>query len=447
MSESAGWEKTGNESLEKGPQEEVGQSCDCTLLGEGEEEEEEEEPDDDDDGESKLCRVCGDKASGYHFNAMTCEGCKGFFRRAMKRHIQFSCPFQNACVITKSNRRQCQACRLQKCQDIGMLKELIMSDEAVEHRRALIKKKKKQVHKEPQLSEEPSLTPQQENLIQELQEAHRKTFDITFSCFKHFRVGQHPQQHPCCNSDLMWGSTPVSTSHKQPTESQDAGTSSHQTQLPSDSGDHESSSPPQEPSGVFSMLPHIADLSTYMIQQIIDFAKILSFFKGLLIEDQISLLKGATFEVCQIRFNMVFNEETATWECGPLIYHMEDAARAGFLPHLLDPLMKFHYTLRKLKLQESEYMLMQAISLFSPDRQGVSQNKVIDRYQEMYALTLKAHIETTRTGNKHLFPKIIACLTELRTMNEEYTKQVLQIQNIQPDVTPLMIEVFSKDPE
>lgn len=30
--------------------------------------------------EPKLCGVCGDLAKGYHFNALTCEGCKGFFR-------------------------------------------------------------------------------------------------------------------------------------------------------------------------------------------------------------------------------------------------------------------------------------------------------------------------------------------------------------------------------
>lgn len=25
----------------------------------------------------ELCVVCGDRASGYHYNALTCEGCKG----------------------------------------------------------------------------------------------------------------------------------------------------------------------------------------------------------------------------------------------------------------------------------------------------------------------------------------------------------------------------------
>jgi hypothetical protein len=36
----------------------------------------------------------------------------------------------------------------------------------------------------------------------------------------------------------------------------------------------------------------------------------------------------------------------------------------------------------------------------------------------------------------------------MRTMNEEYTKQVLQIQDIQPgnSFDPLILEVVSKDP-
>lgn len=27
--------------------------------------------------EEELCLVCGDRASGYHYNALSCEGCKG----------------------------------------------------------------------------------------------------------------------------------------------------------------------------------------------------------------------------------------------------------------------------------------------------------------------------------------------------------------------------------
>ena len=29
--------------------------------------------------EEELCLICGDRASGYHYNALSCEGCKGEF--------------------------------------------------------------------------------------------------------------------------------------------------------------------------------------------------------------------------------------------------------------------------------------------------------------------------------------------------------------------------------
>jgi len=31
--------------------------------------------------ENQLCRVCDEKAAGFHFGAFTCEGCKSFFGR------------------------------------------------------------------------------------------------------------------------------------------------------------------------------------------------------------------------------------------------------------------------------------------------------------------------------------------------------------------------------
>ncbi|NXX58461.1 NR1I3 protein, partial [Scopus umbretta] len=74
-------------------------------------------------GEEKVCAVCGDRATGYHFHVMTCEGCKGFFRRSVNKGARFTCAFARSCPITKAKRRQCQACRLQKCLDVGMRKD------------------------------------------------------------------------------------------------------------------------------------------------------------------------------------------------------------------------------------------------------------------------------------------------------------------------------------
>ncbi|XP_041700785.1 nuclear receptor subfamily 1 group I member 2 [Coregonus clupeaformis] len=407
---------------------------------------EEEEEEEEDDGELKVCQVCGDRATGYHFNAMTCEGCKGFFRRAMKHPTKFCCPWQGVCVITKNNRRQCQACRLRKCQSIGMMKELIMTDEAVEKRRSQIRRKR--------MVEEPLLSPQQEAVIQELVNTHEKTFDITFSHFQFRPIDRD------LNPMSVWNQT-ASGQSATLTRRMDNLSSSYSTSTPTsfsssscsfEGEENENEKEDRSDRGkktVFTTLPHVADLTTYMIQNIINFAKGLPSFRALAIDDQISLLKGAMFEMMQIRFNMMFNVKTGIWECGPLTYCMDDAVRAGFQRHLLDPLMRFHYTLRNLQLQEVEYVLMQAISLFSPDRPGVIHHGVIDGLQEKVAIALKVHIDSKRAKpEKHLlYPKILACLTEMRTMNEEYTKQVLQIQDIQPgnSFDPLILEVVSKD--
>uniref|UniRef100_A0A182T9W8 Nuclear receptor domain-containing protein n=1 Tax=Anopheles maculatus TaxID=74869 RepID=A0A182T9W8_9DIPT len=78
---------------------------------------------------SKICSVCGDKALGYNFNAVTCESCKAFFRRNALSTKGFTCPFNENCEITVVTRRFCQKCRLEKCFRIGMKKEYIMSEE------------------------------------------------------------------------------------------------------------------------------------------------------------------------------------------------------------------------------------------------------------------------------------------------------------------------------
>ncbi|VEN46287.1 unnamed protein product [Callosobruchus maculatus] len=77
----------------------------------------------------KLCLVCGDKALGYNFNAITCESCKAFFRRNALVEKVYKCPFNNNCDITTVTRRFCQKCRLDKCFTIGMCKDLIMSEQ------------------------------------------------------------------------------------------------------------------------------------------------------------------------------------------------------------------------------------------------------------------------------------------------------------------------------
>uniref|UniRef100_UPI0005223907 AncSR1 DBD n=1 Tax=synthetic construct TaxID=32630 RepID=UPI0005223907 len=70
----------------------------------------------------RLCQVCGDHASGFHYGVWSCEGCKAFFKRSIQGHVDYVCPATNNCTIDKHRRKSCQACRLRKCLEVGMTK-------------------------------------------------------------------------------------------------------------------------------------------------------------------------------------------------------------------------------------------------------------------------------------------------------------------------------------
>ncbi|KPM08493.1 nuclear receptor subfamily 2 group C member 2-like protein [Sarcoptes scabiei] len=68
----------------------------------------------------EFCVVCGDKASGRHYGAISCEGCKGFFKRSVRKQLNYVCRANQECEVTKHHRNRCQYCRLQKCIQMGM---------------------------------------------------------------------------------------------------------------------------------------------------------------------------------------------------------------------------------------------------------------------------------------------------------------------------------------
>nr|XP_002715180.2 nuclear receptor subfamily 1 group I member 3 isoform X1 [Oryctolagus cuniculus]XP_051714417.1 nuclear receptor subfamily 1 group I member 3 isoform X1 [Oryctolagus cuniculus] len=342
--------------------------------------------------EPKNCAVCGDRATGYHFHALTCEGCKGFFRRTVNKYPGLTCPFAGSCEVSRAQRRHCPACRLQKCLAAGMRKDMIMSAEALALRRA--KQAQRRARQTPvQLSKE------QKELIQTLLGAHTRHMGTVFEQFVHFKPPAYLFIH-------------------------------HQ------------SLPTLVP--VLPLLTHIADINTYMVQQIVKFTKDLPLFRSLPIEDQISLLKGAAVEICQILLNTTFCVQTQNFHCGPLHYTKEDGVHVGFQEEFMELLFRFHDTLRRLQLQEPEYVLMVAMALFSPDRPGVTQREEIDQLQEEMALTLDSHIKGQQPGprDRFLYAKLLGLLAELRSINDAYWYQIQRIQGLLA-MMPLLQEICS----
>jgi len=77
---------------------------------------------------SDVCVVCGDKASGRHYGAISCEGCKGFFKRSIRKENGYLCRGNKDCQVNKSQRNRCQYCRMEKCLAMGMRGDSVQSE-------------------------------------------------------------------------------------------------------------------------------------------------------------------------------------------------------------------------------------------------------------------------------------------------------------------------------
>ena len=69
------------------------------------------------------CVVCGDRSSGKHYGVFTCEGCKSFFKRSIRRNLSYTCRGFKNCPVDIQHRNHCQYCRLKKCMKVGMRRD------------------------------------------------------------------------------------------------------------------------------------------------------------------------------------------------------------------------------------------------------------------------------------------------------------------------------------
>ncbi|GAV00597.1 Ultraspiracle RXR [Ramazzottius varieornatus] len=83
-----------------------------------------------------LCSICGDRASGKHYGVFSCEGCKGFFKRTVRKDLTYACREDRNCIVDKRQRNRCQYCRYQKCLQMGMRREVVLSAVQEERMRA-----------------------------------------------------------------------------------------------------------------------------------------------------------------------------------------------------------------------------------------------------------------------------------------------------------------------
>ncbi|MBN3319845.1 HNF4B factor, partial [Atractosteus spatula] len=76
-----------------------------------------------------LCSICADRATGKHYGAASCDGCKGFFRRSVRKNHVYTCRLTFLeCIVDRDKRNQCRYCRLRKCFRAGMRREAVQNE-------------------------------------------------------------------------------------------------------------------------------------------------------------------------------------------------------------------------------------------------------------------------------------------------------------------------------
>lgn len=61
-------------------------------------------------------------------SSFSCEGCKGFFKRTVRKDLSYACREEKSCIIDKRQRNRCQYCRYQKCLAMGMKREAVQEE-------------------------------------------------------------------------------------------------------------------------------------------------------------------------------------------------------------------------------------------------------------------------------------------------------------------------------
>ncbi|XP_044291683.1 oxysterols receptor LXR-alpha isoform X1 [Varanus komodoensis] len=349
---------------------------------------------------NEVCSVCGDKASGFHYNVLSCEGCKGFFRRSVIKGAQYACKNGGRCEMDMYMRRKCQECRFRKCLEAGMREHCVLSEEQIQQKK-LKKQEEDQarmvvVHQNSPspLTTPPKMTPEQLEMIEKLVAAQQQCNRRSFT--DRLKVTPWPQM-----SDPF---------HREARQQRFA---------------------------------HFTELAIISVQEIVDFAKQLPGFLELTREDQIALLKTSTIEVMLLETSRRYNPETESITfLKDLSYNRDDFAKAGLQFEFINPIFGFSKGMNELQLTDAEYALLIAISIFSADRPNVQDQSLVERLQHTYVDALHSYICIHRPNDHLMFPRMLMKLVSLRTLSSVHSEQVFALRLQDKKLPPLLSEIW-----
>ncbi|TWW56292.1 nuclear receptor subfamily 1, group H, member 5 [Takifugu rubripes] len=356
-------------------------------------------------GQDELCVVCGDKASGYHYNALTCEGCKGFFRRSVTKKAVYHCKSGGSCEMDMYMRRKCQDCRLRKCRAVGMLAECLLTEVQCQSKRLRKGGKARGQEEEEQADSRrvssgsrlpaqvpAGLTREQRYTVDRMVEAHR---------LYRMEDGSHSRL-------LEWSYTEEGES----------------------------------------------DLASPHIQRLLQFARTVPGFELLDFSDQSCLLSFSSLEVTFLlsaqHFGQnptssspalqLFNPSTHAWlrNAATKQHSRTSVSSGGSSQDLLGPVLNFFQSMATLRVTETEYTLLTATVLLCSDRAPLQAAHCVEKLQEVVLDLLSRACRApggAARGGPQRFGRLLGRLTELRTLHHNYLLLTRQQPGLLMEIT------------
>lgn len=361
------------------------------------------------------CKVCGDKASGYHYGVTSCEGCKGFFRRSIQKQIEYRCLRDGKCLVIRLNRNRCQYCRFKKCLAVGMSRDSV--------RYGRVPKRNRERSDDSRVTQAEA-----DQSARELENKQLAMYDIilTISQAHHANCAYTEEKtrglvrKPAIFSlnDFQGGGMDGSTNG----------------QVTADSLEHQK----------IVMWQHFAVLVTPSIQRVVEFAKRVPGFLELTQDDQLILIKLGFFEVWLVHIARMVNtlDNTLTFSDGSYITRQQ--MELMFDNEFVSALFNFVVTFNNMQLNDTEIGLFSALVLLTSERSGIYDHKAIEQSQEKLMEALKLQAGRNHPSELHLFPNLMMKLPELRALGAKHLDhlQWFRLNWSRLKLPPLYAEIF-----
>ncbi|XP_069364017.1 probable nuclear hormone receptor HR3 isoform X8 [Maniola hyperantus] len=435
------------------------------------------------------CKVCGDKSSGVHYGVITCEGCKGFFRRSQSTVVNYQCPRNKACVVDRVNRNRCQYCRLQKCLKLGM------SRDAVKFGR-MSKKQREKVEDEVRYFQAQQTRAQADSAPDSVYDTQQQTPSSSDQFHGHYNsypgygspLSSYGYNNPPLNSTMSLQPQPPqydvtdyadSTTPYEPKQGAFLDTDfigraegdiskvlvkslaeAHANTNPKLEFIHEMFRKPQDlPKLLFynsmtyeEMWLDCADKLTAMIQNIIEFAKLIPGFMKLSQDDQILLLKSGSFELAIVRLSRLIDVNREQVLYGDVVLPIRECVHARDPRDitLVTGIFDAAKTIARLKLTETELALYQSLVLLWPERHGVRGNPEIQCLFNMSMAAMRHEIETNHAplkGDVTVLDTLLAKIPTFRELSLLHLEALCRFKAAHPHhIFPALYkELFSLD--